>query len=162
MLYVPPGFAQGFCVLSDEALVLYKTTANYARNRNEGSGGIPHVVDVAEALCAVATSSLDRSGEHWVWSAGHCPRGGDTDCRCHWSARLAAIRRLISQRPPTRRWCWRTSRNCRRFGNRGLAYRTDCAKRSSGGDTNGERTDADRRCAGRTYSTKPNRLLNGQ
>ncbi|MCS7312230.1 MAG: dTDP-4-dehydrorhamnose 3,5-epimerase [Acidobacteria bacterium] len=28
-LYVPPGFAHGFCVLSDEAGVIYKTTAEY-------------------------------------------------------------------------------------------------------------------------------------
>jgi len=28
-LYVPPGFAHGFCVLSDEADVLYKVTAEY-------------------------------------------------------------------------------------------------------------------------------------
>jgi len=28
-LYVPPGFAHGFCVLSDEAGVLYETTAEY-------------------------------------------------------------------------------------------------------------------------------------
>jgi dTDP-4-dehydrorhamnose 3,5-epimerase len=30
MLYVPPGFAHGFCVLSEEADVLYKVTAEYA------------------------------------------------------------------------------------------------------------------------------------
>jgi dTDP-4-dehydrorhamnose 3,5-epimerase len=36
MLYMPPGFAHGFCVLSDEALVLYKTTANYAPEQERG------------------------------------------------------------------------------------------------------------------------------
>jgi dTDP-4-dehydrorhamnose 3,5-epimerase len=36
ILYVPPGFAHGFCVLSEEALVLYKTTANYAPNQERG------------------------------------------------------------------------------------------------------------------------------
>lgn len=30
MLYVPPGFAHGFCVLSDFADVVYKVTAEYA------------------------------------------------------------------------------------------------------------------------------------
>ena len=30
MLYIPPGFAHGFCVLSEEAEVLYKTTEEYA------------------------------------------------------------------------------------------------------------------------------------
>jgi dTDP-4-dehydrorhamnose 3,5-epimerase len=29
MLYVPPGFAHGFCVLSDEADVVYKVTAEF-------------------------------------------------------------------------------------------------------------------------------------
>jgi len=29
MIYVPIGFAHGFCVVSDEATVLYKTTAEY-------------------------------------------------------------------------------------------------------------------------------------
>jgi dTDP-4-dehydrorhamnose 3,5-epimerase len=30
LLYIPPGFAHGFCVLSDEADVVYKVTAEYA------------------------------------------------------------------------------------------------------------------------------------
>jgi dTDP-4-dehydrorhamnose 3,5-epimerase len=30
MLYVPPGFAHGFCVLSAEAGLAYKVTAEYA------------------------------------------------------------------------------------------------------------------------------------
>ncbi len=30
MLYIPPGFAHGFCVLSDAAEVVYKVTAEYA------------------------------------------------------------------------------------------------------------------------------------
>jgi dTDP-4-dehydrorhamnose 3,5-epimerase len=30
MLYIPPGFAHGFCVLSDVAEVVYKATAEYA------------------------------------------------------------------------------------------------------------------------------------
>ncbi|GFN23658.1 dTDP-4-dehydrorhamnose 3,5-epimerase [Thermanaeromonas sp. C210] len=30
MLYIPPGFAHGFCVLSEAAEVLYKTTEEYA------------------------------------------------------------------------------------------------------------------------------------
>lgn len=30
MLYIPPGFAHGFCVLSDAAEVLYKATEEYA------------------------------------------------------------------------------------------------------------------------------------
>jgi dTDP-4-dehydrorhamnose 3,5-epimerase len=36
MLYVPAGFAHGFCVLSEEADVLYKVTAEYAPELDRG------------------------------------------------------------------------------------------------------------------------------
>lgn len=36
MLYVPPGFAHGFCVLSDEADVLYKVTTEYSPELDRG------------------------------------------------------------------------------------------------------------------------------
>ena len=36
MLYVPSGFAHGFCVLSDEADVVYKVTAEYAPETEGG------------------------------------------------------------------------------------------------------------------------------
>ena len=36
MLYVPAGFAHGFCVLSDEADVLYKVTAEFDANLDRG------------------------------------------------------------------------------------------------------------------------------
>jgi dTDP-4-dehydrorhamnose 3,5-epimerase len=36
MLYVPVGFAHGFCVLSEQADVLYKVTAEYARELDRG------------------------------------------------------------------------------------------------------------------------------
>lgn len=36
MLYIPPGFAHGFCVLSQEADVVYKVTAEYARELDRG------------------------------------------------------------------------------------------------------------------------------
>lgn len=36
MLYIPPGFAHGFCVLSDTAEVLYKTTEEYAPEHDAG------------------------------------------------------------------------------------------------------------------------------
>jgi dTDP-4-dehydrorhamnose 3,5-epimerase len=35
-LYVPPGFAHGFCVLGDEAGVAYKVTADYAPDLERG------------------------------------------------------------------------------------------------------------------------------
>ena len=36
MLYVPPGFAHGFCVLSDEADVMYKVTYEFAPEAERG------------------------------------------------------------------------------------------------------------------------------
>ena|ERR1700730_13866202 len=36
MLYVPEGFAHGFCVLSDEADIVYKTTAEYVPDLDAG------------------------------------------------------------------------------------------------------------------------------
>jgi dTDP-4-dehydrorhamnose 3,5-epimerase len=36
MLFVPTGFAHGFCVLSAEAIVYYKTTAEYASELDRG------------------------------------------------------------------------------------------------------------------------------
>ncbi|MGD0015990.1 MAG: dTDP-4-dehydrorhamnose 3,5-epimerase [Verrucomicrobiia bacterium] len=35
-LYIPPGFAHGYCVLSDEAIVGYKTTAEYTPELDRG------------------------------------------------------------------------------------------------------------------------------
>jgi len=36
MLYVPPGFAHGYCILSDVADVIYKTTAEYDPSLERG------------------------------------------------------------------------------------------------------------------------------
>ena len=36
MLWVPAGFAHGFCALSDEADVLYKVTAEFDRELDRG------------------------------------------------------------------------------------------------------------------------------
>jgi dTDP-4-dehydrorhamnose 3,5-epimerase len=36
MFWVPPGFAHGFCVLSEQARVLYKVTGEYSKELDRG------------------------------------------------------------------------------------------------------------------------------
>jgi dTDP-4-dehydrorhamnose 3,5-epimerase len=36
MLWVPPGFAHGFCVMSEEATVIYKVTGEYSQEHDRG------------------------------------------------------------------------------------------------------------------------------
>lgn len=36
MLYIPPGFAHGYCVISEDAYVVYKVTAEYAPEFDRG------------------------------------------------------------------------------------------------------------------------------
>ena len=36
LLYIPPGFAHGFCVLSDAADVIYQVTTEYSREHDRG------------------------------------------------------------------------------------------------------------------------------
>ncbi len=36
LLYIPPGFAHGFCVLSDLAAVMYKVTAEFSAEQDRG------------------------------------------------------------------------------------------------------------------------------
>ena len=36
MLFIPPGFAHGFCVLSEKADIFYKTTDEYAPEYDSG------------------------------------------------------------------------------------------------------------------------------
>jgi dTDP-4-dehydrorhamnose 3,5-epimerase len=75
-LYIPAGFAHGFCVLSDEAEVLYKASQLYspARERgllwNEPTAGV--VWPVAEPLLSerdrrAGTLADYRAGEHFTY-----------------------------------------------------------------------------------------------
>ena len=54
MVWVPPGFANGFCVLSDVADVLYKCTAYYNAS---GEGGI-HPMDPALGITWMAENPV--------------------------------------------------------------------------------------------------------
>ncbi len=59
MLYVPPGFAHGFCVLSEVAEVLYKTTAEYAPDDERGIVWNDPELRIAWPIAAPIVSSRD-------------------------------------------------------------------------------------------------------
>jgi len=69
-LWVPPGFAHGFVVLSETADFLYKTTAYYAPQFERAlAWNDPHVqVDwpLAELGRAPALSAKDAAAPHWA------------------------------------------------------------------------------------------------
>jgi dTDP-4-dehydrorhamnose 3,5-epimerase len=61
-IYIPPGFAHGFCVVSPEAEVIYKTTAEYAPDHEHGI----RWDDPALAITwPVATPTLSERDKHW-------------------------------------------------------------------------------------------------
>jgi dTDP-4-dehydrorhamnose 3,5-epimerase len=60
-LYVPVGFAHGFCVLSDEAEVLYKTSAVYSREHERGIAWNDPQLAVAWPVAEPLLSDRDRA-----------------------------------------------------------------------------------------------------
>ena len=60
-LYVPAGFAHGFCVLSDEAEVLYKTSAVYSRAHERGIAWNDPQLAVAWPVAEPLLSDRDRA-----------------------------------------------------------------------------------------------------
>jgi dTDP-4-dehydrorhamnose 3,5-epimerase len=77
MLYVPPGFAHGFCVLSKEAKVLYKVTAEYAADCDRGilwnDPQIGIEWPIAEPLLSTKDATLpplQRADNPFVYPAG--------------------------------------------------------------------------------------------
>ena len=59
-LYIPIGFAHGFCVLSDEAEVLYKTSAVYSRAHEQGIAWNDPQLAVAWPVAEPLLSDRDR------------------------------------------------------------------------------------------------------
>ncbi len=63
-MWVPPGFAHGFCTLSEATLVTYKMTANYAPSHERGvrwndpALAIAWPVDATEAVVKVLDQNL--------------------------------------------------------------------------------------------------------
>ncbi len=59
-LYIPIGFAHGFCVLSDEAEVLYKTSAVYNRGLERGIAWNDPRLNIAWPVADPLLSERDR------------------------------------------------------------------------------------------------------
>ncbi len=67
MLYVPPGFAHGFCVRSPQAAVIYKVTCEYSSESERGvlwnDPDIGVAWDTTDALLSPRDASLPRLQE---------------------------------------------------------------------------------------------------
>ena len=61
MMWIPPGFAHGFCVLSEAASVLYKVTAEYSSEHERGIIWNDPVIAVEWPLTEPLLSERDRS-----------------------------------------------------------------------------------------------------
>jgi len=61
MLYVPPGFAHGFCTLSDEADVIYKVTGYYAPDCDRGIRWDDPAIGIAWPVRAPELSGKDAA-----------------------------------------------------------------------------------------------------
>ena len=62
-LYVPSGFAHGFCVLSDEAEVLYKASAVYSPAHERGIAWDDPAIGIAWPIAEPLLSDRDRRAE---------------------------------------------------------------------------------------------------
>jgi len=58
-IYVPPGFAHGFCVLGERAMVAYKTTAEYAPDLEAGIRWDDPQIGVRWPICEPVLSDKD-------------------------------------------------------------------------------------------------------
>lgn len=61
IVYIPPGFANGFCVLSDEAHVVYKCTAYYNAAGEGSVNPLDPALGIAWQTDAPVVSDRDRS-----------------------------------------------------------------------------------------------------
>ena len=59
-LYIPPWCAHGFCVVSEHAEVIYKTTAEYRPDHEHGLRWDDPALDITWPLCDVTLSARDR------------------------------------------------------------------------------------------------------
>ena len=61
-IYIPPGFAHGFCVVSPEAEVIYKTTEEYAPDHEQGIRWDDPALGISWPVTAPILSERDK---HW-------------------------------------------------------------------------------------------------
>ena len=61
-IYVPPGFAHGFCVVSPEAEVIYQTTEEYAPDHEHGIRWDDRTLGIS---WPVANPQLSERDKHW-------------------------------------------------------------------------------------------------
>ena len=72
-LYIPPGFAHGFCVLSETADVLYKCTDVYAREDERGIIWNDPALAIAWPVTAPLLSDKDRAYKRLSEMDGELP-----------------------------------------------------------------------------------------
>jgi dTDP-4-dehydrorhamnose 3,5-epimerase len=60
MLYIPEGFAHGYCALSDDIEVFYKTTGYYSPQHDRGFKWNDPTIDIAWPISDPLLSNKDR------------------------------------------------------------------------------------------------------
>jgi dTDP-4-dehydrorhamnose 3,5-epimerase len=71
LVWIPPGFANGFCCLSDEADVLYKCTAFYNASGEGSINPLDADLGITWDSTAPILSAKDRTAQSWASYAEH-------------------------------------------------------------------------------------------
>ena len=74
LLYIPPGFAHGFCVLSDTAGVVYKCTDFYDPEDDRGIIWNDRKIGISWPVVNPLLSPKDQSYKSLAESEAHLPR----------------------------------------------------------------------------------------
>jgi len=63
MIYIPPGFAHGFCVVSDTALISYKVTSEYSPENDRGIIWNDPEIDIQWPIEAIAAIVSEKDSK---------------------------------------------------------------------------------------------------